>query len=45
MTAETAHTPCAPARKDHDQTCHDAVVIDLVACARAGAAQAWGAAS
>jgi RNA polymerase sigma factor (sigma-70 family) len=43
MTAETAHTPCAPARKDLDQTCDDAVVIDLVACARAGDVQAWGA--
>jgi len=43
MTAETAHTPFAPARKDHGQTCDDAVVIDLVACARVGDVQAWGA--
>ncbi len=43
MTAETALTPCAPARNDPDQTCDDAVVIDLVASARGGDVRAWGA--
>ena len=43
MTAETAHTPCAPTRNDPDQTSDDAVVIDLVASARGGDVRAWGA--
>jgi len=43
MTAEMANTPCGPARNDIDQPCDDMVVIDLVACARGGDAQAWDA--
>ena len=44
MTAEmAANTPCGPARNDIDQPRDDTVVIDLVACARDGDAQAWDA--
>ena len=43
MTAEIAHPPGGPARNDIDQTCDDLVVIDLVASARDGDVQAWGA--
>jgi len=43
MTAEMANTPCGQARNDIDQPCDDMVVIDLVACARGGDAQAWDA--
>jgi RNA polymerase sigma factor (sigma-70 family) len=43
MTAEMANTPCGPAQNDIDQPCDDMVVIDLVACARDGDAQAWAA--
>jgi RNA polymerase sigma factor (sigma-70 family) len=43
MTAQTASTRCEPARKDIGQRRDDAVVIDLVARARGGEAQAWDA--
>ena len=43
MTAETAKTPCAPARKDTGQTYDDPAVIDLVARARDGEVKAWDA--
>ena len=43
MIAETVCIPCEPERDDIDQACDDSVVIDLVASARDGDAQAWGA--
>ena len=43
MTAETAFAPCGPAPEDIDQTFDDSIVIDLVASARDGDAQAWDA--
>ena len=43
MTAEMANTPCGAARNNIEQPCDDTVVIDLVACARDGDAQAWDA--
>ena len=43
MTAETACAPCGPAPEDIDQTFDDSIVIDLVASARDGDAQAWDA--
>ena len=43
MIAETVCIPCEPERNDIDQACDDSVVIDLVASARDGDAQAWGA--
>jgi RNA polymerase sigma factor (sigma-70 family) len=43
MTTQTACAPCGPAPKDIDQTFDDSVVIDLVASARDGDAQAWDA--
>ena len=42
MTAATAYAPCETEGNDVDQTCDDSV-IDLVACARGGDAQAWDA--
>jgi RNA polymerase sigma factor (sigma-70 family) len=44
MTAATAFAPCEPTRNDAgQQPGDDSVVIDLVACARGGDAQAWDA--
>ena len=43
MIAETVCIPCEPERNDIDQARDDSVVIDLVASARDGDAQAWGA--
>jgi len=43
MTAATAYAPFEPARTDAGQARDDAVVINLVACARGGDTQAWDA--
>jgi RNA polymerase sigma factor (sigma-70 family) len=43
MAAATASAPCGPARNDLSMPCDDSAVIDLVARARSGDAQAWDA--
>jgi hypothetical protein len=43
MTAEIPSVPCGPAPRDNGQRPDESVVIDLVASARDGDAQAWDA--